>query len=298
VLLWRGAAGVCDGGDRYPAARPGAVFAHDMVRLVLGLAVVFVAWRLIVAGRDVGDFQNYLFQSDGERPVSFGTWLGGRLQSLGNLLVPLRLFVFDRDSHSVNSLFGRSSGIVQFSFSYFVTLPFAVGIAYFPVFVAGLYRTGRRSPALLVASVVAPFFGFVVYWGATVAGGLREGLHFVLLIALLAAFLGHSTAPGLRGVSARGAAIVRACVSARALEVLLMLLVPTAVTAGWTGNREFLLTDLASLAAMIGGTAGLTLLTWRAFGGPAGAPEPAFSSREVRGARRIAPRSARRPSRR
>ncbi|MGH8986447.1 MAG: hypothetical protein ACRDY6_21620 [Acidimicrobiia bacterium] len=271
VLLWWGPGRLCDGGDRYPAGHPAARLARDVLRLSVGLAVVLVAWRLVAAGRTNAEFGAYLFESDGVRPVGFGTWLEGRLQSLGNLLVPLRVFLFDRDSRSVNSFFGPSPGIVQFSFSYFVTVPFAVGIAYFPVFVAGLYRTGRRSPALLLAAVGAPFLGFVIYWGSSVAGGLREGLHFVLLVALLAAFLGHSTVHGLSAQSSAWAAVVRACVSVRAVEVLFMLLVPTVLTTGLLGNREFLLTDLAALAAMIGGTAGLTVLTWRTFGKLSGA---------------------------
>jgi hypothetical protein len=269
VLLWCGPGRVCDGGARYPAPRPARVFARDVLWLSLGLAAVFIAWRVIVADRAATSFTAYLFESDGVRPVAFGTWVEGRLQSLGNTLVPLRLFLFDRDSRWVNSLFGRSPGIVQFSFSYFATLPFGVGLAYFPVFLIGLYRFGRRSPLLLLGAIVAPFLGFAVYWGASLTGMLREGLHFVVVVALLAAFLGHST--GRSGRSSNWPTVVRICLSVRGLEVLFMLLVPTVLTTSLLGDDEFLLTDLVSLAAMIGGTIGLTVLTWRAFGALGGA---------------------------
>jgi hypothetical protein len=274
VLLWWGPGRVCDGSPRYPTDHPVGTFVRDVLKLSIGLGIVLIAWRIVTTGRTNADFVAYILESDGVRPVSFGTWVEGRLQLLGNLLVPLRLFLFDRDSRSVNSFFAPSRGVVQFSFSYFVSVPFGVGIAYFPVFVAGLYRFGRRSAALLVAAVGIPFFGFVVYWGSSVAGGLREGLHFVLLIALLAAFFGHSTGTGPAARSSAWAVVVRACISVRAVEVLFMLLVPTVLTTGLLGSGEFRLADLASLAAMVGGTAGLTVVTWRAFGALRG-PDPA-----------------------
>jgi hypothetical protein len=270
VLVWRGAGRVCDGDRRYPVAngRRPAVLVHDGVWLALGLAVVVVAWRVITAGRDVGEFENYLFQADGIRPVAFVTWLGDRLRLLGNTLVPLRMFLFDRDSRWVNSFYGRSPGIVQFSFSYFATLPFAVGLVYFPAFLVGLYQFGRRSAALFLAAIVVPLLGFTLYWGASPTGMLREGLQFLVVIALLAAFLGHSFGPGLTAAPHRWDAVVRACVSVRGVEVLFMLLVPTIVTTDWRGPDEFLLTDLVALTAMIGGTIALAVLTWRVFTRP------------------------------
>ena len=92
----------------------------------------------------------------------------------------------------------------------------------------------------------------MLYWAAV-----------FLVIALIAAFLGHTAVDG--GLPRGWAEVVRASVSLRGLEVLAMLLLPTIVTTDWRGHGPFVLTDLASLAAMTGGVAALMLISWRAF---------------------------------
>jgi hypothetical protein len=142
---------------------------------------------------------------------------------------------------------------------YFATLPFGVGILYFPVYLVGLWRFGRRASLVFVASVAAPFIGFTVYWGASIYM-LREGLQFVVVISLLAAFLGHSVL--CRRASANFDHLVRLAATARVGEVLFMLLVPTIVTTGVLGPAVWRATDIVALVTMVTAVGCLGWLTW------------------------------------
>ena len=233
-----------------------------------GLLVPVIAWRLVNAGDFSQDtFFSYLTQGNGVSSVGLEEWLASRGRSISNTLVPLALFAWHHGDPHINPV-GQpdAPAVIPFSFQYWNTLPFGVGIVYFPMFVAGLWWFARHSVAVFAAGVLIPFAVFAIYWGSFDSGLMREGLQGWLIFALLAAFLGHSVLGGER--VARWANVVRACVTLRGLEVLAMLAVPTIATDSLLGPGPFVLTDLLSLAAMIGGVVALMAITWSTFAPP------------------------------
>jgi hypothetical protein len=63
--------------------------------------------------------------------------------------------------------------------------------------------------------------------------------------------------------SRRAGLIVRVCATARVVEILFLVLVPTIATTGLFGPGIFHVTDAFSLTLMIGGALGLGWITWR-----------------------------------
>jgi hypothetical protein len=261
-LLWRGAPGLYPEGTASAIPRWSAKWARDSAWMVLGLLIIYGSWKIANSGHTTDFFSSYLFSADGRRPVAFGTWVGTRVHSLANTLVPFRLYVADGDSVWINAFGARSPGVIRFSSLYTATLPFAVGILYFPVFLYGLARFARRAAGLFVAAVVAPFVGFLIYWGANTTGLIREGLQFPFVVALLAAFVGHSVVRPHH----RWDRVVRIAATARAVEVVFMVMIPTIATMSLLGGRLFVATDVLAIFLMIGGVLGLAWLTWWAFG--------------------------------
>jgi Dolichyl-phosphate-mannose-protein mannosyltransferase len=262
-LLWRGAPGLCADGASFRMSRWPVTWARDAAWMTLGLLIIiYGSWHLANSGHTTDYFNSYLVSGYGRQPVAFGTWVNSRLDSVANTVVPFRLPFADGNNIGINAYGARSPGIIRFSFSYIGTLPFAAGLLYFPVFLYGLARFARRAAGLFVAAVVAPFVGFLIYWGANTSGLIREGLQFPFVIAMLAAFVGHSVVrPGRRWDR-----IVHIAATARAVEVAFMVMVPTIATMSLVGGRLFEVTDVLAILLMIGGVLGLAGLTWWAFG--------------------------------
>ncbi len=260
-LLWRGAPGLGLPAVAVRGTHWFLTWARDLLWLGAGLLAVYGAWRLANAGHTIDYFSTYILAANGKQPVPLGVWGANRLHSLANTLLPFRLYLADPHDPFVNSIYGPSTNIIRFSASYWLTLPFAVGLLYFPVYLYGLARFTRRAALLFSAIVLIPFIGFTIYWGATTTGMLREGLHFVVVISLLVAFIGHSATEPSRKLRS----IVRIGASVRVLEVLFMLVVPTVVTSGLSANHLFLPTDVLALGLMTGGALALAALTWWAF---------------------------------
>ncbi|HEY6316608.1 MAG TPA: hypothetical protein VI462_01815 [Acidimicrobiia bacterium] len=260
VLLWRGAPAL--GLDAPASMRRRLIrWARDTVWLGVGVLAIYLAWTLANAGHTANYFTSYVLEASGKQGVSVGAWTTYRLHSLADTLVPFETFLADRHSYWMNSFYGPSPNIVRFSASYWLTLPFAFGLLYFPAYLWGLARCARRAPLLLTATLLVPFLAFTVYWGVTDVGMLREGLHFVVVGSLLAAFVGHS----VMSPSGRLRALVRWTATARVVEVLFMMLVPTIVTSGVSVSHLFLPTDIVAFTLIVGGALALAALTWRAF---------------------------------
>ena len=263
ALSWRGPAPGCS----VPGFVPGGTRPRQVLRsvawLAAGLGGGLLLWRLANGSHFAqSNFLSYLTRSYGDLG-----WVGSRGVSLANTLIPFRLFALDHASPSVNPLGNTHASLVMpFFYQYWNALPFSVGIVYFPVFLVGLWRFARRQLALSLLGLVLPFAAFAIYWGNFDSGLMREGLQGWLVLALIAAFIGHTLMKG--GRSVRLARVVRACTTFRAIEVAAMLMVPTIATSGLLGRSPFLLTDLVSLATMAGGVALLALISWRAFAVP------------------------------
>jgi hypothetical protein len=238
--------------------------ARSLAPAAAGLAVSVLAWRVVNIGslHQSERFGGYVLMANNELPASHGQWLTSRARSIGNTVVPGELLIWDRHAANIN-LFTSGKGLV--GFLWWNTLPFGVGLLYFPVFLAGLARFGRRNPAILLAGLMLPLAAFTIYWGATVTGMMREGLQGWLVFALLMAFLGHSVVARSR----RWSRTVQLCLAARGIEILAMLTGATLLTDELLRDNPYRTTDIASLALMLSAVTLLTTLTWRAFAPPA-----------------------------
>jgi hypothetical protein len=260
AIQWRGAPGICPARQAVGGARWIGTWMRDALWIGLGCLAVYASWSLANRGHTNDYFSSYLTSGGGRPDLPLGEWVTSRLESLGNTLVPFRAFVTRAGDPGINAVNQAAApGVLRFSFLYYDTLPFAVGLLYFPVYLYGVARFAGRSFALFAAGIVLPFLGFLVYWGATSAGLMREGLQFVLLLSLIAAFLGHSIM-GRRGPLP---VVVRVCATARVVEVLFLVLVPTIATSGVFGPKIYGATDALALVLMIGAPLTLGWISWR-----------------------------------
>ena len=217
-------------------------------------------WYLANRGHTQDYFSSYLTSGNGKPAVPFGDWVASRLRSLANTVVPLRSYLTSTNDPLLRPVGASTSpDIHRFSFSYYNTLPFAVGAALLP----GLplrHGTLRGRSFALFASGNRPDFPRVrCLLGCNDRRCVREGAHFIVVLSLIAAFLGHTVmSPGTRLT-----AIVRLCATARVAEVLFMVLVPTIATSGVLGSGIFYATDVLALVLMIGGSLALGWITWR-----------------------------------
>ena len=248
VLLWRGADGVqrCRG---YPQARWFARWSADLAWLLGGVVVVVGAWILSNQPHVRDTFSSYLLQANNIRPVSLGTWVNFRLENLANTLVPFRLYAFEAHTRPLNSFYGPSPNIDRFALSYADSVPFGVGLLYFPVYLTGLVVFAKRAPLLFGAAILLPFLGFIVFWGYSI-DPLHGGLQFLVIVSIMAAFVGHSVLPR-RGTALGGrwwSRVVQVSASSHAVEILVMAMLPVIVTNGVLSSGLFLPTDLLALA--------------------------------------------------
>jgi hypothetical protein len=226
------------------------------------LVVFLTAWRLVNVGHFKQDgFLDYFMMTGPGGVPGFGTdWLGSRLESLGNTLVPLLLPLADADNASINAYQGSSPAVVHFFFQYWNTLPFGLAIIFLPLLAVGLWRAGRRWPWAVTAGVIVPFALFAVYWGNVTSGLMREGLHAwaLTLCAVIACEQAASGFGWLRSTPIRG------LLALRVVEVLAMAMVPTVATRGGLISPDFGLTDAVAVAVMLGCGAALGALVWKA----------------------------------
>ncbi|MFN8026216.1 MAG: hypothetical protein U0W40_07655 [Acidimicrobiia bacterium] len=210
------------------------------------------AWFLLSRGHTTDYFTGYSTSAYGHEGASAADWVRSRLHLLANTFVPARQFFADRNDFYSNSFFAPSPDVVRFGSLWRANVPFAVGILYLPVFVYGFARFCRRAAWLAVALFAVPVLAFVVYWGANTTGIVQEGVG-IFLLALFAAFVGHSVLPHRPWIGWW----VRIAVTARVAEVLFLAVVPTASTTGWLGPPVFQATDIGGLV-VLGGAALVT----------------------------------------
>jgi hypothetical protein len=200
-------------------------------------------------------------------PVTVSDWIGFRLRSLANTLIPLRMFFASGSVQTLNSAYqpcfpfcsGGSPGIVHFSFQWVNTLPFGIGIIFYPFALHSLWRALRRWPWAVTVTVLVPFAVFAVYWGETLTGMLREGLHaWVLTVIIVIAAQQRAD-----GFPWRRWRVMRWVLASRALEVALAAMLSTIVTRHRFITSQFWLSDLAAVLTMIGATVLLGVLAWR-----------------------------------
>jgi hypothetical protein len=243
--------------------------------VVTGTAVWLVVWRLVNWSHYTqSNFINYVEQMGRSKawlaghpgPFNLSAWLADRLVSLGNTVVPLRLFFLSANDQSINTANqpcfplcnGGSPGVVHFFFQYWTGIPFGFAIVFFPFLIVGLWRAAQRFPWAVTATIIIPFFLFVIYWGDASTGLLREGLHVWVLtvIIVLAVEQGQRSFPWLR------TRLGRAVLALRALEVVLVAVVPTVATRDAGVQHGFVLTDIVAWALILAPAGWLAASIW------------------------------------
>lgn len=218
------------------------------ILLAIGVGVSLLAWRLVNGSHYTQNgFTEYLVQAGVQAHPSLGHWLAYRIDSVANTLVPMMLPLFSANSVWINSIYGESPFVIHFFFQYWDGVPFGMGILFFPFLLISLWRAFRRWAWPVIATVVAPFVAFTIYWGASQTGMLREGLQswVLVLVAVVALQQYASGFPWLRST------FVRVILSLRSVELLAMALVPALATQGVLLGANWGLSDIVALAAML-----------------------------------------------
>ena len=257
-------------------AQPLRPHARSLLCLVAATALGVIAWRLInLHDYTQSGFTSYLTEAgrtrgyfSGHPDVTISSWISDRLISLSNTVVPLRLFFLSAQNQSVNTAYqacfplcnGGSPPIVHFYFQYWTSLPFAMGIFFFPLMLTGLWRALPRWPWAVTATILIPFVAFWIYWGDASTGLMREGLQIWTLVLVLVLVLDQSS----RGFPWLRSPFVRAILCFRVVELVLDEILPTIWTTHRVVSSVFTVNDVASLAVLAFCGGALTRAVWRA----------------------------------
>jgi hypothetical protein len=241
--------------------------------VLAGVGVCLIVWRLACGSHYTqSGFLNYVTQAGSTNtlegvPVTLGLWLNDRLVSIGNTLIPMRLFLLSSQDQEINSAFqgcfpfcsGGSPAIEHFFFQYWDTVPFGLGIGFFPLLLWSFWRALHRWPWPVTATVIVPFVVFAVYWGGASTGLLREGMHpWVLTLLVVVAAQQHSSQ-----FAWLKSPVLRALLAVRACEVLLVAMLPTVWTEHDLYSSQFWLSDAVAVVTMILLCAWLGLQVWQ-----------------------------------
>jgi hypothetical protein len=194
------------------------------------LAVV-AAWQAVAyldpdpTGRQSG-FLGYFLMAYGG-PAQWASWWGCRWDSLANTFLPFRFLSIDPGEYVINSIYGRSDGWIHFSFLYWCTYPFAIGLAAYVLTTPPLLVAAWRKPAATFATVLGPGLLLVVYMGAGSSGLMRFCGH-ALFLSSIAFSIWALAQPGMRWRAWAAAALAHPLfLTLRALEVAWMAFATT-----------------------------------------------------------------------
>lgn len=162
------------------------------------------------------------------------------------------MFLFlNRQAHpNLSSIYGESPNIIKFFFQYWNTLPFGVGIVAFYSVVRLLNISRKQLPYAFAGVIVIPFLLFLIYWGSSSSGLLREGLHVWVLS--LVVFMTLALKQVLQETN-RFWKLCQFTLAIRGVEILVMLLIPTWFSVFSVINQRFLISDLVMLTTIISG---------------------------------------------
>jgi hypothetical protein len=233
----------------------------DAVVVGIGLGVVYFGWRVLNAGHITNNFNQYLTQAYGLPHRPFGEWLSSRGHLVANTFVPFRQAFTDAHDSYTNAPGLATPFIVRLNQQWRGTITVAAGLVYVPMFAYGFARFTRRALLLATTLVFLPLAAFFVFWGANTTGALQEGLHAIFLFALLTSFIGHTVFPHSRSI----ARWVQVTATARVVEVLFMVLVPTLATTSALSTAPFRATDCFAFLVLGVGLGGLAHVSWTAF---------------------------------
>jgi hypothetical protein len=234
------------------------------VLLVLGVGICMAGWRLLNGSHYFqGPFFEYVTQAYPNYHPSPGAWAHFRLNSLANTLVPLFLPLAYGHNISINTVGGISPGVVHFFFQYWTGVPFGFAIIFLPLLLNSLWRALRRWPWPILATVIVPFTLFLVYWGASITGILREGMQW-WVPTLLAVIALQQRADGFPWLRSR---LIRGVLALRGVEVLAVAVGPVLGTHHLNPiGSTFSLNDVVAFTAIVTLSLALIVVIWRATG--------------------------------
>jgi hypothetical protein len=262
-----------------------------VIQLGVGAALLVEGWRL---------FNGHYFQQSGfleyigwssvwNTHPSVAQWLDFRWASFAGTVIPMFTPIFHPHTEWNNRLAGQSPGVVHIFDQYWTNLAFGLGLLFYPLLLSSLWRALRRWTWPILATIVIPFFFFVVYWGFDLTGLLREGLQYwvLLVIAVVALDQAARGFPWLRSVP------VRLILCVRAVEVFAVLVALTWGTRGLViTSSVFTLSDAVAFAAMVILAALLIAVVWwetgreLGFGSSSASTAPVPSAARGSGSRR------------
>ncbi len=231
----------------------------QLVLLLLGAGACVLAWRLINgANYTQGDFVEYFTGASPDLNPGPLEWLAHRGESVANTYVPFVLpFAFPNDI-SINVVGGTSPSVIHFFFQYWNSLPFGIAIVFFPLLLLSLWRAFRLWPWPVFATVIVPAVAFAIYWGSFHSGMLREGLQ-AWVLGLFVVVAAQQRQAGFPWFSSRP---VKALLTLRTAEVLLVAIGPALATHHMLVSPVFTVSDVAAVAAMLGFSACLAAVVW------------------------------------
>jgi hypothetical protein len=227
--------------------------------LLLGAAVCLLAWRLVNGPHYIqSGFLDYFRSAGFDLSPSPIEWLAQRGESVANTFVPLVLPLGFPNDPSINVVGGTSPAAIHFFFQYWNGLPFGIAIVFFPLLLVSLWRAFRLWPWPVFAVVIAPAVAFAIYWGSFHSGMLREGLQ-AWVLALFAVVAIQQREAGFPWFGSRA---IKAILTLRVVEVMLVAVGPTLATGQVLIGGSFTVSDVAALAAMVGFSVVLGALVW------------------------------------
>ncbi len=174
--------------------------------------------------------------------------------------MPLFLPIAFAHNISINTAGGISPGVVHFFFQYWTGVPFGFAIIFLPLLLHSLWRALRRWTWPVLATVLMPFALFLVYWGASITGILREGMQW-WVPTLLAVIALQQNADGFPWLRSRP---IRAILALRGVEVLAVAVGPVLGTHQMNPiSSSFSLNDLVAFAAILILSLALVAMVWR-----------------------------------
>lgn len=185
LVLW--AAGRSAGSWR---AEPDALawltrFARTAALFAAALALPVAPWMTLgalmphlpdtpFAGQ--GGFIGYFTVAD-RVPATWQTWWQTRWMNFANTFIPVHVYFSGFDHPRFESAYGPSGRLVKFSFVWWNTLPFGLGLGLWVLALAALARALRQWAAATWLFLIGPSLLLIAYWGWDPLGLMRECGH-------------------------------------------------------------------------------------------------------------------------
>lgn len=196
--------------------RPAAALTQA-VAVAVGVGILAGGWMLagklaphLATSTDAGQlgFLGYFRQAD-NAPAHWASWWQSRWMNFANTFLPG--WLIGHYAYRLDSVYGPITGVTKFSYSWWNTLPFGMGLVLWAVSLVACLRAARRMTGSVLVLLVGPALLLIAYWGATALGLMRECGHplFVAIAGVtvvvlarhggrLARFVAHPVFPWLQ----------------------------------------------------------------------------------------------------